>query len=283
MHRHGYIGRKKCLPELQEEPAIIIAAFGSSRRGATSLSFFVEHLKKTIPDYRVFWAYSSQVIRRKTGLPSLHQALSEAEAAGYRKIVVQPLHIFPGTEYQQIAETCEYFPGLRVFLGETLMHRWEFIHQTLEVIAGEFLPDEHGLNVLALHGTPLAIDPANIAYLGLEKLVTDLYDNVVAASIEGIPSFACLCRRLRRTQARADRRMIKIIPLMYFSGVHVEKDLMGSHDSWKCAFESLGFDVSCATAEHQGENHFKGLAFYPEILGLLTERLERTLALARYY
>jgi sirohydrochlorin cobaltochelatase len=56
------------------------------------------------------------------------------------------------------------------------------------VLEEDFLAPETGTNLLALHGTPLAADPVNIVYLGLERLVADLYPNVLAASIEGVPA-----------------------------------------------------------------------------------------------
>ena len=125
MHQHGYIGRKMRLPDLKAKPALIIAAFGSTNRGKAAIDIFRERVEKEFPEYTKFWAYTSEIIRKKMGLPSLQETLAKVEAMGYRKAVVQPLHIFPGTEYQQMAETCEYFPGLRVLLSETLLHRWD--------------------------------------------------------------------------------------------------------------------------------------------------------------
>lgn len=198
MHPRGYIGRKMQLPELKEKPAIVIAAFGSTTTARSALDIFNARLKETCPDHEVFWAYTSEIIRKKTGLPSLQEALARVEAQGFRKAVVQPLHVFPGTEYRQMEETCAYFPGLRVFMGETLFHRWEFIAQTLDVLASDFLPPDQGVNLLALHGTPLAADPVNIVYLGLEKLLQDRYPNVLAASIEGIPDHDAVFVRMKK-------------------------------------------------------------------------------------
>lgn len=59
------------------------------------------------------------------------------EADGYRKVAVQPLHIFAGTKYQQLTETCNFFPGLRVFIGETLFHRWGFVTSIIQAVATE--------------------------------------------------------------------------------------------------------------------------------------------------
>jgi len=283
MNQQGYIGRKMRLPKLHEKPAIIIAAFGSSSRAKVALAMVKEQMAVEFADYEIFWAYTSDVLRRKLGLPGLQETLAKVEAVGFRKVVVQPLHVFPGTEYQQMAETCAYFPGLRVILSETLLHRWNFIEETLAVVEKEFLPPDEGLNILALHGTPLAADPVNIVYLGLERLVVDYYPNVITASIEGIPSHHAVLRRLKRQCLATIYPKIKFIPFMYLAGLHVEEDLMGEGDSWQTSLTFMGFEVQCAMVEYQGKKYFKGLAFYPEINNLLKVRLHRALTLLQYY
>ncbi|MFN2437366.1 MAG: sirohydrochlorin cobaltochelatase, partial [Desulfotignum sp.] len=186
-------------------------------------------------------------------------------------------------EYRQMEETCAYFPGLRVFMGETLCHRWAFIRRILTVLEKDFLTPDQGMNLLALHGTPLAADPVNIVYLGLEKLVVDRYPHVLAAAVEGIPDPEALFLRMKN-QGMADRvKQVRILPMMYFAGMHVRDDLMAEEDSWRACLEERGFTVDCPMVETDGKPLFKGLAFYPEVTGFLTHRLERVLELAEYY
>lgn len=283
MHQHGYIGRKMRLPKLQTNPAIVIAAFGSTDKAKAALDLFRENLEKAHPGVAVYWAYTSEIIRKRLNLPGLQQTLAQVEADGYRKVVVQPLHVFPGTEYQQVAETCAFFPGLRVFLSETLLHRWDFVKEILKAVEPEFLSPEEGWNLLALHGTPLAADPVNIIYLGLERMVADLYPNVMAATVEGVPDHDAFFARLKRDNLAAQCRRIKIIPMMYFAGLHAEKDLMGETNSWKSSLEEIGFTVECPTVSFKGQSFFKGLAYYPEVTEGFLARLQRTLELAKHY
>ncbi len=269
---------------MQKKPAIVIVTFGSTNRGVTALEYCKQEIEKKYPEHRIFWAYTSAVIRKKTGNPSLHEALAQAEAENYRRVIVQPLHVFPGTEYQQISETCQYFPGLRVFLGETLIHRWNHVEETMEIIEKEFLSNEDGLNLLVLHGTPLAADPANIVYLGLDRFLRDRYQNVRLATIEGMPDFTCLCHVLAREEAYKRWPRIRMIPLLFLAGIHVEDDLIEDDDSKKNQLEAIGFrDVHCVTTVQKGKSYFKGLAFYPEIIDIYIARLERTLGLAEIY
>jgi sirohydrochlorin cobaltochelatase len=283
MHQHGYIGRKMRLPKLQERPAVVIAVFGSSIRAKAALDCFAQRFADEFAGVEPYWAYTSEIIRKKAGLPSLQETLAQVEAAGYRKVVVQPLHVFPGTEYQQLAETCAFFPGLRVFLGETLLHRWDFVRETLAVLEQDFLDPDQGLNLLALHGTPLAADPVNIVYLGLERLVADLYPNVLAASIEGVPDQGAVLARIKRQELAQRYHRLRIIPLMFFAGMHAEEDLMGERQSWRATLTDMGFAVECPMVALGDGDLFKGMAFYPEILSFFLDRLRRALTLADYY
>lgn len=283
MHQQGYIGRKMRLPRLKEKPAVVMAAFGSSSRAKIGLELFKVELAQKFPEYEIFWAYTSEIIRRKTGLASLQEVLAQVEALGFRRVVVQPLHIFPGTEYQQMAETCAYFPGLRVVLSETLLHRWDFIKEVLMVVESEFLPPDEGLNLLAIHGTPLAADPVNTVYLGLERLVSDRYANVVVASVEGIPDSEAVFTRLKRDGVVGRDKGIKIIPLMYLAGLHAEEDLMGDGESWRLVLEEMGCTVQCSMVHYKGQDYFKGLAHYPELTTFFMQRLKRSLVLSQYY
>jgi sirohydrochlorin cobaltochelatase len=283
MHQHGYIGRKLRVPKLKEKPAIVLVTFGTSSRAKPPLEIFQQQVEKQFPEHETFWAYSSNILCRKKKLPSLQETLAHVEAVGFRKAVVQPLHIFPGTEYQHMAETCEYFPGLRVFLSETLFQRWEFVKETLAVVEVDFLPPTEGLNILALHGTPLTADPVNSAYLGLERLVKDRYPNVVAASLEGVPDHGAVLSAIKRNNLAGQYKKVQILPMMYLAGMHAEKDLMGEKNSWRSELEEMGFAVQTPMVTYDNRDYFKGLAYYPEVISSFMNRLQRSLNLAELY
>jgi len=279
MDKYSYIGRKKRVRALKEEPAVVIAAFGSRSRGKIALEIFDEALKKELPGRKIFWAFTSHIIREKTGSPGLAETLAQVESQGYRKAVVQPLHVFPGTEYQELLETCNYFPGLRVIAGETLFHRWSYMLDVLEIMEQEFISD--GLNLLAAHGTPFAASPANTIYLGLEGLLKK-YTNVLLATVEGVPDKNVVLKNITRNYSKYKK--VKIIPMMYLAGIHVEDDLMGEgEESWKCELQNMGFEVECSSTLHNGEEFPKGLGFYKEINQFFIDRLMRTLELEKYY
>lgn len=84
MRPNGYIGRKMRLPELKEKPAIVIASFGSTRRGKAALEIFRQRLEETFPDHKKFWAYTSEIIRKKMGF-SVESSLIDHGGSNYFK------------------------------------------------------------------------------------------------------------------------------------------------------------------------------------------------------
>ncbi len=284
MRHDGYIGRKKRLPDLRPDAAVILAAFGSSSRAGTVIHSIVEELRRAFPEREFFLAVTSAIIRKKKGGASLQQVLAEVEAAGFRKAVVQPLHVFPGTEYQQLLETCHFFPGLRIIVGETLLHRWEYVEELLDLLAPEFVPPGEGVNVLAVHGTPLTADPVNAVYLGLEHLASHWFPNVLVAAVEGVPGFAALVSRLARQGEAGAGKKARILPLMLVAGLHVAEDLMGGQpESWRSGLERLGYRVECARFAEQDAGSFAGLGLRPGVRRMFVARLARLLELeARY-
>ncbi len=266
---------------ITDKPALILAAFGSSRRGKAIFDLFHEKVAERYRNHSIYWGYTSRIICRKTGKPSLHQTLVEVKSAGFRQAIILPLQIFPGAEYQKISAAAVNFPDLEVVVGETLMHRWKFVNEVLSVVEKDFAGSDQALNLLALHGSPLAGDPANGVCLGLEKLVTDRYDHVMVASLEGVPDHEAVFRKMKRSMLVEKYQRIRILPLLFIAGLHVEDDLMGEGPSWKHSLENMGFDVECPVVEFGGERFYKSLACYPEVLEFFLQRLERCLTLLR--
>ncbi len=266
---------------LKEEPAILIAAFGTSTGGGVVYKIFDRLVKREFSGFDIRWAYTSEIIREKTGHPGLAEALASLEADGYRRVVVQPLHVFPGTEYQILSEVCEGFPGLRTIVGESLLHRWRFVQDVLDIVSTDFLSSEQGINMVVAHGTPLAADPANTLCLGLESLLSYRYDNVFLSTIEGIPDRESAFRKVQ--MKRQGRRRARIIPFMYAAGLHVEEDLIGGDGSFRTALEETGLEVDWVRTEYEGVSFPKSLGFYDDIPHCFLDRLRRSMELMRVY
>ena len=270
---------------LKEQPAIVVAAFGTSTRAQVTYDVFDRQLREALPGYEVRWAFTSEVIREKVNerrrregrtdlIESLSQALADLEAEGFAEAVVQPLHIFPGEEYEEVLSIASRFPGMRLEVGDTLLQRWENLRHVVTVVSRDFLPPEAGCNVLVSHGTPSTHVGSNITYLGLERHLARAYANTFLGAVEGIispedalkPASACHGPRVR------------FVSLMFVAGDHLMSDVMGDGDSWKATVERAGKKAEATTVEYDGETMYKGLGFYPEVNEVFIESVRRALA-----
>lgn len=274
--------RKLKKRKFQELPALVIAAAGTRTKGKIVYDLFDLQLKQKFPSYRIAWAYVSEIVREKTGLPGVLEVLAALESEGYRKVVVQPLYLFPGTEYKELVKDCMSFPGLQVLVGETLAHRWPFVEKILAALSQDFIPSQKGANLLIIHGTPQCTDPANIIYIGLDYLLSQNYDNVILASLEGIPGREGAMKKLLKAFKGISGK-VRIIPFLYAAGVHVQEDLFGDGDSFKTRLRTLGYESDCIFVQYNGHRFPKSLGFYEAVQLFFIDRAAMALDLISYY
>lgn len=281
---------------LQQEPAIVIVAFGTTTKASATYDFFEEELREALParhrNLRLEWAFTSEIVReranrkfKEAGLDrryrSLAQTLADLEDEGYRRIALQSLHIFPGQEYRDMERVIAAFRtlGLHIEYGGTLLHEWPRVFRAVDALAGEFLSPEEGANVLVAHGTPETFPGSNSTYLGLDRYLSGRFANVFVGGVDGV-----LTREQALKKAREYRiKRVRLIPFMYVAGDHVMNDIMGStpdndgRPSWAMELSAAGLTVDSVSVSFQGGDYYKGLGFYPEINRLLIDQLEECL------
>ena len=267
--------------QLKTEPALILAGFGTTSNSNIIYEKFHQAVQERYPSMRCLIAYTSEIVRAKTGLGSIHECLATLEKEGYRKAIVLPLHIFPATEYRLLCSLCESYPEMRLSVAETLAHRWPYIEDIFTTFENDFLTPETGLNLVIGHGSPLAAEPANIVYLGMETYCQKMYDNVLFATIDGIPSMEMMLRQIRKGDFTGKKA--RIIPMTITSGKHVKDDLLEGDESLNHQLVELGFEVNWLSQEVDGQTFTKCLGFYPEIIAMFVDRIERSLQLIEIY
>lgn len=270
---------------LKEKPAIVVAAFGTSTKAQVTYDVFERQLREELPGYEVRWAFTSEIIRERVNerlaregsarrLLSLQQVLSNLQADGYTRAVVQPLQIFPGEEYEEVVRIATGFPGLRIELSETLLHRWDAVREVVGILSKDFLPPQAGCNVIVAHGSPQTAVGSNSTYLGLERDLTKRFPNVSMGCVEGV-----LTREDGLEPAKACRgNGVRLIPLMFVGGDHVMNDVMGDGDSWRGELERAGKTVDVPTMEVNGSKQFRGLGLIPDVNRIFIRALRRALA-----
>lgn len=281
---------------LQKQPAIVITAFGTTTKARATYDFFEHQLKKELPEefqeYAIFWAFTSEIVRERVNKKfndlgsssryySLAQTLANLEDAGYRKIAIQPLHIFPGQEYREIEIVIQAFKqiGLEIKYGGTLLHEWSYLFETIGALEKEFLPSAEGCNILVTHGTPETFSTSNSTYLGLERYVLNEYDNVFVGSIDGvIPRDQAL--RLAKTYPF---KRVRFIPFMYVAGDHIMNDIMGQEPdkdgtlSWAMELQKTGKQTESVLTTLTENTLYKGLGFSPSINKIFIRQLVENL------
>ncbi|MBI5442836.1 MAG: sirohydrochlorin cobaltochelatase [Deltaproteobacteria bacterium] len=271
-----------------ERPAIVLAAFGTSTRAQATYDFLEAQVRRELPDYELRWAFTSEIIRERTNarrekegrperLRSLAEVLAGLEGEGYGTIVVQPLFVAPGEEYDEALAVVRRFPSLRIEVGETLLHRWSSVEEVLLALRRDFLPPEEGCNVLVAHGSPTTGAASNTTLLGLERQLARVAPNAYLGCVEGvIPAEDAL----ERARACAGKR-VRFVPLMLVAGDHILNDVMGGKgaegSSWRAELVRAGKEVDVPTLQFGGETHYKGLGFIPEVNAVFIRGIRKAL------
>ncbi len=281
---------------LKRDPAIVITAFGTTTVASATFDFFEAQLKKEaagmIKNYPIEWSFTSEIVRERANrafkekgidkyYKSLPQVLANLEAEGYRKVVVQPLHIFAGQEYQEVVKTVKAFKslGLRIELGYTLTHDWEMLFESIAAIESEFLTPDQGCNVIAIHGSPLTFIGTTGAYVGMDRYLEHKYQNTFVGAMDGLLTAE---QALNKAKNCAIKR-IKYIPYLFVAGDHIMNDVMAAEAdedgaiSWSLELQQAGFKTETIYVRQNGHKLYKGLGFYKKINHLFIRSLIQAL------
>ena len=281
---------------LQKDPAIVLVAFGTTTNARVTYAFFEDQVRQALgPEMahlKIAWAFTSEIVRERAnkrfadaGDPqryqSLAQTLANLENEGYRKIVLQSLHLFPGQEWDDMLLVIEAFEhlGLRIEHGGTLLHTWDQMFEAVATLEKDFLTPDQGSNIIVAHGTPKTAPGSNSTYLGLDRYLHSQYTNVAVGGIDGV-----LTRGQAIAWAKANNpKRVRLIPFMYVAGDHVMNDIMGSEPdksgeiSWAMELRAAGLSVDSLTIQHGNERLYKGLGFREPINDIFIHQIKESL------
>ncbi len=253
-------------------PAIVLAAFGTTTAAFDTYKHFEEKVKARFPAYEIRWAFTSRKVRHKVGeeqgkkLNDLATTLRELEAAGYSRVVIQSLHIVPGKEWdKKIVEVSKEFPGLKVVLGKPLLSSPKDQEKVLQAVAQTFPKDlKDTAVVLMAHGSPSS--EATKIYLAFDRLLRTHYQNVFLGTVEGKPTKEEAFESVKK----ADPGTVVLMPFMFVAGEHVAKDMLGADpESWKSAL--------LKQKPYHIEGITKGLGYQDGIINIYLDHLEQAL------
>ena len=208
-------------------------------------------------------AFTAGFIRRRlagtegTAVESPLTALAELHDSGHEEVVVQSLHVAPGSEFHEAAALVAALGTVRGKFGfrslamglpllasgpdfdavsEALAPEFDRVTVGGEVAASPRDPEETAV-VLVGHGTA---HPADAAYSRMARVLQRDHRNVFLGTIDGFPGRG---EALDEVRASGVSR-VRLVPFLLVAGGHASKDIAGDgSESWKSSFEEAGFAV----------------------------------------
>ncbi|GAB6168909.1 sirohydrochlorin cobaltochelatase [Clostridium carnis] len=234
------------------EKVILVVSFGTSY--LNTLEMCIEkaenQIRRAFKDYKVIRAFTSHKIIKKlkekheinTDTPE--EALEKLYKDGIEEVIIQPLHLIPGEEFNYIRNVqrtfADKFKSLK--LGRPI-----FYYQGIEELPQDYslfinsvkglLKLDEGIIMIG-HGTA---NPSNAVYGCLQMVLEDMgYENVFVGTVEGYPNFETVLKRVKRKNINS----VMLVPLMLVAGDHAINDMASDdEDSWKTMLEKEGIKV----------------------------------------
>ena len=232
--------------------AILVVSFGTSHMDAlkNSIEKIENKIKEEFKEYDVYRAFTAHMIIKKIknrdgiNIPTPEEALEELREKGYEEVLVQPLHIIPGEEFDYIKGIVKIhkddFKSIKI--GRPI-----FYYQGMEGLPKDYslfiesikevLENEESV-VLFGHGTA---HYGNAVYGMLQTVLVDEdYDNVFVATVEGYPSIESCIKRMKKKNIKKT----KLVPLLLVAGDHAKNDMASDEDdSLKSMLEREGTEL----------------------------------------
>ncbi len=250
-----------------QKPVILVVSFGTSYNETRdkTIGAIEQALQAANPGYEVRRAFTAQtvidILKNRDGIEidNVTQAMSRLVVDGVKEVIVQPTHIMPGFEFNdmlaEIAPYAKQFERLKV--GKPLLAEEADFDALIASLVKE--TDSYQAEDTAIvwmgHGTH---HEANSVYATLQqKLIDAGYTNHFVGTVEAAPTLDDVLALVKDSGAKK----VVLLPLMIVAGDHATNDMAGGEeDSWKTAFQNAGFEV---------ETVLKGLGEYAGVRELL--------------
>lgn len=241
--------------------AILVVSFGTSYLDAleNSIEKIEKEIQENFKEYDIFRSFTSHMIIRK--LKSVYNmevdtpeiVLEKIKDLGYDEVLVQPIHIIPGEEYDYVKGNVERF--------EKCFNSIKFGRPLFFYQGEEDMPNDYGIFIDSIkelleckedeavvlfgHGSA---HYSNAAYGALQTMLYDEgFERAFVGTVEGYPTLNSVLKRLNKNNIKK----VKLVPLMVVAGDHVRNDMASDEDdSWKTILKENGFEV---------ETHIHGL------------------------
>lgn len=241
-----------CTKKTSTDPnkrAILVVSFGTSYSDTRELTIEAteKRFEDEFADYDIVRAFTSQTIidilsdRDNIEVYNVKEALEHLKKEKYSEVIIQPLHVMNGAEYDELVEATvdyvEYFDTFKI--GKALLSSSDDFINTVKSLETQLpILEENEAVVFMGHGTH---HHANAVYSAMEYYFHDLGNkNVFMGTVEGYPELDQVINRLEENNIEK----VTLMPFMLVSGDHAENDMAGDEDdSWKTVLKKKGYEV----------------------------------------
>lgn len=245
------------LPAESGKKAILVVSFGTTYPETlkSTIEAVENKMQQEYPDYEIRRAFTSRIIIKKIAerdgvkIDTEKEALARLKDEGFSEVIVQPLHISAGEEFDIVKEIVKQFETSKAFdkiaLGRPMLYYMGQAGKADDYLAAAKALElqypkqkKHEAIVLMGHG---GVHPGNSSYAAMQQRLEDAgYDNVYVYTVEGYPSLAGVITKLKANKINK----VTLMPFMLVAGDHATNDMAGDEkDSAKNVLSAAGFKV----------------------------------------
>lgn len=228
---------------------ILVVSFGTSYEHTRKAN--IEAVENKIDEafeaYEVRRAFTSSRIIKKLkerdniSIDNPSEALSKMKEEGFEEVIIQPLHIIPGIEYEKIVSVFKEFKGEfeKIEIGTPILYSIDDYEEAVDALKSQ-LPDIYDGSAVVLmgHGT---YHPSNACYSCLQLFLSDEGLNVYVGTVEGYPEIEHIIPKLKNENIKE----VILMPYMLVAGDHAINDMASDEEeSWKSLLKKEGFIVN---------------------------------------
>lgn len=225
---------------------------------AASIEKIEVKIQSVFPDYDVRRAFTSrQVIKTLAERDGIQidtekEALERLQKEKYQEVIIQPLHVVVGEEYDKIKWIVSHYVHTKkgvfdqVSIGRPLLYyigREDKPDDYLDVIQAlkQQVPPLNSEEAVVFMGHG-GLHPANTAYAALQmKMAVAGFDRFFIYTVEGFPGLEVVIDKLKKQQIKK----VYLMPFLLTAGNHVQCDMAGDEEtSAKSQLGRAGFEVA---------------------------------------
>jgi sirohydrochlorin cobaltochelatase len=228
--------------------AILVISSGTTNEKARkeNIEAVENRIAENFRDYDIRRAYSSKrilsILKESQDIivDNPVEAIEKLIEKGYEELIVQPLQIIPGMEYESVLRSLEQHVNCfkKLGIGRPVLYDNEDYEVAVEALKTQ-LPElgKEQAAVLMGHGSS---HTANDCYSRFQDYIDKTGLKAYLGTIKGIPGLSEVIERLKRNSIKE----VILMPFMLVAGNHALIDMASEEDySWKTILKREGFKV----------------------------------------